>query len=375
MKNDAYVPELITTTDRLEQLAAGLIHSDAIAVDTEFFWERTFYPILGLVQLASREGCWLIDTVRIHDIRALGPILAAPSITKILHDAPQDLGILARATGAAPRTVFDTRLAAGFAGFSSTCSLQSLLHDALTIDLPKSETRSNWLRRPLTPNQLSYAADDVLHLLALRETLLGRCADDTVRGWLAEELARMDDPSLYGDRNPRNMYLRVKGWARLIPRQLALLRELADWREHEARKRDWPRAHILPDDLLVALALRAPADTTAFNDIQGLPRNMPADVVVDVLAAVRCGLSIPDNACPEPATALDLTAKRELKPKSDRLLAHITAACEPYRIDPALVASRTDADAYIQSIITQGNADGHPLAQGWRKTFVTDFIP
>ncbi len=364
--------ELITTGDALERVAERLLKADAVAVDTEFFWERTFYPVLGLVQLAAAGGCWLVDAVRIRDLGALGPVLASPSIVKLLHDAPQDLGILARATGAMPRAIFDTRLAAGFAGFPSTCSLQALLRDALGIELAKSETRSDWLRRPLSPNQLRYAADDVLHLTPLRDTLLARCASDTVRAWLREELAQLDDPAMYQDRDPRLMYLRIKGYARLGARQLALLRELADWREQEARQRDWPRAHVLPDGLLLALATRAPVSREAFREIPDMPRNIPDEVVAKILSALARGLALPDSACPAPAADLDVADKRALKPKSDRLLAHISAACAAHAIDPALVASRADAESYVQSLI-DGAAASHPLAQGWRKTFTADF--
>ncbi len=364
--------ELITTSAELERVAERLLQADAVAVDTEFFWERTFYPILGLVQLATGDGaCWLVDTVRIKDIGALGPVLASPAITKVLHDAPQDLGILARATGASPRQIFDTRLAAGFAGFGATCSLQALLREALGIELSKAETRSDWLRRPLSANQVRYAADDVLHLLALREKLLASCASDTVRAWLCDDLARMDDPAAYQDRDPRLMYLRVKGFARLNARQLAVLRELAVWREAESRLRDWPRGHILPDDILVELAQAVPADRKALAGVQDLPRNIPDTVLADLLAAVAQGVSVPDAECPQP-TPDDFVAKRALKAPSDRLLAHISAACAAYNIDPALVASRADADTFVRQL-TEGTAANHPLTQGWRQAFVADF--
>jgi ribonuclease D len=366
--------ELITTADRLEELAAQLLRAGAVAVDTEFFWERTFYPILGLVQLATPDGCWLVDTVRLSDIRALGPVLASPAVTKILHDAPQDLGILFRATGTAPRAIFDTRLAAGFGGLTSTCSLQALLRETVGVEISKAETRSDWLRRPLSASQLRYAADDVAHLPRVRDRLVERCASDAVRGWLAEELARLDDPALYQDRDPRLMYLRVKGGSRLTARQLAVLRELAAWRELEARQRDWPRAHVLPDDLLVALAARSPADRAAFNDVQGVPRAIPDAIVADMLAAVARGLALPDAACPEPAANDDLTSKRALKPRSDRLLAHLAAACAPHGIDATLVASRAEAESYVQSL-AQGTGADHPLAQGWRKALLADFAP
>jgi len=364
-------PELITAPQRLNQLAETLLSSSAVAVDTEFFWERTFYPILGVVQLATPEGCWLVDAVSLRDLRALGPVLASPSVVKVLHDAPQDLTILARATDAEPKNIFDTRLAAGFAGLLSTCSLQALISALLHIELEKDETRSNWVHRPLRPNQLRYAADDVLYLLQAREALLARCADPTVRAWLSEDLAQLDDPALYADRDPRLMYLRVKGGSRLSARQLAVLRELAAWRETEARERDWPRSHVLPDDLLIALTLRAPDSRTAFFGVPDMPRNMPAAVADAALAAIALGLAVPDETCPRPS-ADTFESRRALKSQSDRLLAHLAAKCAVLGIDPNLAASRADADAYMRSLAQHATEQG-PLTRGWRKTLVADF--
>ncbi|HPK37407.1 MAG TPA: ribonuclease D, partial [Kiritimatiellia bacterium] len=155
-------PTLITTAADLADLNTRLLRAEAVALDTEFFWERTFYPVLGLVQLATPDGCWLVDAVCLKDLSALAPLIASPSVTKVLHDAPLDLTILARATGAVPRSVFDTRLAAGFAGLSATLSLQALLQEVLGVTIAKGETRSNWLRRPLSENQIRYAAEDVV---------------------------------------------------------------------------------------------------------------------------------------------------------------------------------------------------------------------
>lgn len=293
--------ELITTTPQLEAVAKLLLSEEAVAVDTEFFWETTFYPILGLVQLAVRDGsCWLVDPLSIKDLSALGPVMASPSVTKVLHDAPQDLGILARATGALPRTIFDTRVAAGFAGLGSTSSLKTLLQDVLGVDLAKEETRSNWLKRPLSAGQLRYAADDVLHLLDLRERLVKACADDEVRGKQAEAMRKLDDPSGYQDRDPRLMYQRIKGNERLNASELAVLREVAAWREEEARKRDWPRGHVLPDRLLVMLAHRKPTTIAALAEIPDMPQKMPEEVLTDLQSAISRGVAVPPADWPLP---------------------------------------------------------------------------
>jgi len=142
---------MITTKEQLAKLVSRARKTDAIALDTEFVWERTYYPQLGLIQVAlSDEDCHLIDPCALTDLSPLGDLLSDRSVVKILHDAPQDLFILSRATGAAPQNIFDTRLAAGFANLPATLSLGSLIKNILDIDLPKTETRTNWLQRPLT---------------------------------------------------------------------------------------------------------------------------------------------------------------------------------------------------------------------------------
>ncbi len=366
--------ELITTAQRLAEVSNLILQQSAVAVDTEFFWERTFYPILGMVQLATADGaCWLVDTVTIPDISALAPVLEADSVIKVLHDAPQDLGILARAASAAPRRIFDTRVAAGFAGFDSTCSLQSLLRQTLDVEISKDETRSNWLRRPLSDSQLRYAADDVLHLLPLREHLIRGCASDTVRGWLDEECTLLDNPEVYQERDPRMMYLRVKGSSCLSARQLAVLREITAWREAEARQRDWPRGHVLSDPLLIDLAQLAPASPEALMNLPDFPRRMPGDVITVFLAAIGRGSALPDAECPLPEGS-SFATRQSLKSRTKRLLDHLRSKCGNYGIDPALAASRADAESFIQRG-SSGSDTPHRLAQGWRKIMVDGFDP
>ena len=358
--------EIITTGPALERLAARLLGAEAAALDTEFLWERTHYPLLGLLQISTGlDESWLVDTVQLPDLRALAPVLESPSVVKILHDAPQDLWILRRATGALPRSIFDTRLAAGFAGLSSTCSLQSLLHDALGVDLAKTETQSDWLRRPLTPAQLSYAVDDVRHLPELRAALWRRCAGERERAWLRSELAQLDDPVAYDDRDPRAMYRRVKGGARLDARGLALLRELAAWRELEARRRNWPRGFVLSDGALVALAQRNPAGPDDLAGVSEMPRRLPGSVAAAIVAAVAKGRALPEADCPVLGPPLSREARKELKVRSDRLLAHLRAACAAHGIDPALAASRGEVEAYLRPRLPDA-ADAHPLKSGWR---------
>ena len=183
--------QFVTTQEELAAVCDRLLHEPVVALDTEFLWERTYYPILGLVQIAvTGGGCFLLDTVRLDSLQPLGPVLASSGPVKILHDAREDLSILLREMAKSgqcfkPANIFDTRLAAGFAGLSASASLKTLLAKLLDIHLAKTETRSNWIRRPLRDEQIRYAADDVIYLPRLRDALLERCPGARVRRWLS----------------------------------------------------------------------------------------------------------------------------------------------------------------------------------------------
>ncbi len=193
---------MIDTREALESLVERALTAECVALDTEFVWERTYYPRLGLVQVGfAEDDSALIDAAAFPDLAPLGRVLAAPSVVKILHDAPQDLTILRRATGAYPKNIFDTRRAAGFVGLSATLSLGDLLRETLGVSLTKTEARTDWLRRPLSANQQTYAHDDVRFMPAARAELLARARQRHREAWLHEELAAYDDPALYKEKD------------------------------------------------------------------------------------------------------------------------------------------------------------------------------
>ena len=262
---------MIDTPDALQALVDRALDAPFVAVDTEFVWEKTYYPWLGIVQVGlAHDDCHLIDAVALKDLSPLGAVLASQDTVKILHDAQQDLWILRLATGAWPRNVFDTRCAAGFAGLGSTMSLSNLLRTCLDVQLAKTETRTDWLKRPLSDNQLDYALDDVRYLPALRDHLLSAIHRRDRDTWLAEELSRYDDEELYNDRVPEDQYARVKGTGRLSRRDMAILRELASWREREAQKANVPRNRVLSDDAMVQISRRKPHSIRSLKRLRGI---------------------------------------------------------------------------------------------------------
>ncbi|MBI91925.1 MAG: ribonuclease D, partial [Gemmatimonadaceae bacterium] len=260
---------MIVDQDALREQIEAAWAAGQVAVDTEMVWERTFFPALGVVQLGlDRDRCTLVDTVALEgQLGDLGRLLADGQTQKILHDATQDLSILKRATGASPSNVFDTRAASGFAGLASTISLRDLLVELFDIELDKTETRTDWLQRPLADKQIGYAEDDVRYLVEARDELRRRAEAAGYLAWLEEEMAGLGEPEIYQERDPREEFRRVKGYGKLRGRELSVLRELTVWREEAARTFDRSRGRIASDKLLLFLAQRQPTQSEELGEV------------------------------------------------------------------------------------------------------------
>ena len=351
---------MIETPDALRQMVARAQHEACLALDTEFVWDSTYYARLGLLQIGLADGtCYLVDTVALADLAPIGALLADARIVKILHDAPQDLMILRRATGAAARNVFDTRLAAGFAGLGSTLSLGNLLAGLLDVHLAKAHTRADWIARPLAPEVLEYAADDVRYLPQVAALIRERARAAGVEAWLDEELATLDASALYEEKPLEEVYLRIRAAASLPRRALAVLRELAAWREQAARDADRPRRWLLEDGELVAIATDPPRSLEELN----LKPQTVQRYGKDLLAAVQRGLALPEAELPPPVfqPSRDPASRKAVDDK----LARIAACASARKIDPALVGSRNEVALLVQEGAAARPED-HALLRGWR---------
>lgn len=361
---------MIDTPEGLEMLVDRAMLRREVALDTEFVWERSYYPKLGVVQVGfSEQECFLIDVVALEDLTPLGKIIADPAIAIILHDAPQDLTILRRATGAFPRNVFDTRCAAGFAGLSSVLSLNALLHQVIGVELAKDSTRTDWLHRPLSAQQTAYALDDVRYLPAARRAIITRVREHDREAWLQEELAGYDAPGPYEEKDPKKQFRRLKGTGRFTALDLAVLRELAAWREEEARRRDLPRSHILSDKILLHLAHHKPQLPAALKAIKGLSDKKIHQYGNTFLQAIKKGLSVATIDRPLPLEhPLD---KRPFRARLSSALAHMREKSALGEIDPPLVATRSE----VEKLVIEGQRatpEHHRLLRGWRREFLGD---
>ncbi len=359
---------LIDSSQMVERIVARGFEDGRVAIDTELLWERTYYPRLAIVQIALSEEEWYLVDAAIPDILApLGPLLEDVSVVKILHDAAQDLAVLRRATGRSPRSIYDTRVAAGFAGLSSTVSLGTLLLELMEVELPKTETRTDWFQRPLTQSQIDYAADDVRFLVAAQRVLTSRARDRGVEQWLSEELAMLDDPGLYAERDERLQYERVKGSGRLTRQQLAVLRELTAWREEEARLQDRPRGRISSDKMLLRLATRPPRTEEDMETLKSFRGARHRRHRADILQAVEVGLAVGQEDCPQPPPRSRFD--RTFAQRADSAIGLLEERSAQHRIDHALVATRSEVRALLRDG-GDAKSERHRLLNGWRWGFL-----
>jgi len=331
----------------------------AIGLDTEFIRERTYWPQLALVQIALGEtddDILLVDPLKPGMCEALAPLLADASVLKLMHSPSEDLVAFSHACKALPAPLFDTQAAAALCGLGAGLGYQKLVQAVTGVELAKGETRSDWLRRPLSPAQLDYAADDVRHLHALHRELQSRLAAAGREAWLAEDSARQlaNAASDEGDRWPHlamrsAQFLDAAGQRRL----LRLLR----WRETQARSSDRPRSWILDNELAATLARANPADRTAFQKLLDAAPKAPRGLRDALWQALTTPL--PDEA-DAPLARGDDRDKKQLRALQDV----VAAVAAEQQLPEGVLASRKLLEA-----LQDGGGWTGPLA-GWRRTLL-----
>ncbi len=349
---------LVDDATGLAEVVAALADAPVYAVDTEFHRERTYWPQLALVQIAWAGRTVLVDPLAV-DISPLRTVLEGPGLA-VMHAASQDLEVLDRACGAIPSRLFDTQLAAGFLGFS-TPSLASLALRILDVDLPKASRLTDWMRRPLSPEQQRYAAADVDHLLELAEHLRTELAASGRLAWAEAECEELRIRR-WGPPAPEDAWLRLKESRSLRGRARGIVYSLAAWRERRAAASDQPVRFVLSDLALVGIAGEAPKDLDALHRIRGVDtRHTRGGQGREILAEVEAGRSVAESALALPRRD-DLD--RDLRPALALLVAWVSQLSRELAIDPALLATRNDLTAFLN-----GDPDAR-LAQGWREELV-----
>ncbi len=356
---------LVSDSRAIAELCRRLAEEPYVCVDTEFMRERTYYSRLCLVQLAGARDAVAIDALAPDiDLAPVFDLMNDPGVIKVLHACRQDLEIFHDRTGAVPAPVFDTQVAAMVCGFGESVSYDALVHNLTDTRIDKGSRYTDWARRPLSDAQLAYAISDVTGLRQVYEILQERLRTSGRADWLDEELAGVTDPGTYAI-DPREYWRRIKVRNR-SPRFLALVRELAAWREGEARRRDRPRAWIMRDDVLLAIATRAPRTVEQLAGVRNVSERVASGRNGrDLLDAVARARALPDHACPQ-LPAPPATSSRT--PIVDLLRVLLKLKSEQHSVAARLIATSADLDA----IAEHDDAADTPALRGWRARIFGD---
>jgi ribonuclease D len=295
--NDSYA--LVTDNQTFQQLCQQWKSASFLAIDTEFIRTSTFYPHVGLIQINDGADNTLVDPLTINDWELFCDLLQDKDIVKIMHSCSEDLQVFMASMQVLPEPVFDTQIAAGLLNEGFGCSYQTLVKNILDIDLPKGETRSDWLQRPLSENQCHYAALDVACLPTIYQHQKSALKESGRLGWLEEECALLItqySEELKGDYS--DYYLSFKGAWQLKSEELAVLQLLAQWRELRARKRDKPRNWIVKDKQLLEIARLRPGSLDDLKQIDDLGRHFLHHEGNEVLRIVKQASEISTDLLP-----------------------------------------------------------------------------
>lgn len=353
--------DLISTTQALRDACDRLAAQSFVTVDTEFMRETTYYPKLCLIQMAAPDGTGvLVDPLADGiDLQPFVDLMADEGVVKVFHSARQDLEIIWLMGGLLPQPFFDTQVAAMVCGYGDSVSYEQLVNDVAKAKIDKSSRFTDWSRRPLSDAQLSYALSDVTHLVTVYEKLVADLVRDDRGQWLDEEMAVLTSPDTYRA-DPAQAWRRLSGRMRK-PREIAVLMEVAAWREREAQTRNVPRGRILKDEAVIDVATSAPRSVEALGRLRSIPAGFERSRTgTDILAAVERGFArdVGEIALPERGRGRSggNGALVEL------LKVLLKAVCETEGVAPKVIATVDDLEA-----VADDDAADVPLLQGWRR--------
>jgi ribonuclease D len=352
---------VITSTTELAKACARLARHHFVAVDTEFLREQTFWPVLCLIQLAGPEDELIVDPLAPDiDLKPFYELMADKRVVKVFHAARQDVEIVYAKAGLIPHPIFDSQIAAMVCGFGESVSYVNLVKKVTNKDLDKSSRFTDWSRRPLSDKQLAYALADVTYLCRIYEYLRAELESTGRAHWLDEEMATLTDPQTY-ETFPERAWSRLKLKVR-SRRSLAVLIELAAWRERLAQSQDVPRARILRDEALYDIANQVPTETRNLGELRSLSEGFSRSARArEIIEAVKRGLAR------DPATLPSVpSGQGGLSPEAlalvDLLRVLLKAAAARNRVAPKLIADTGD----LERIASEVDPDV-PALRGWRR--------
>jgi ribonuclease D len=372
--NTNHTDRYIASPEAFVELLQQLQGADRVAIDTEFVGEDHFIPRLELIQVAADGVAAVIDFQAVQDSEPLGDfwtLICNPRIEKILHAGRQDLELFLIHAGQVPKPFFDTQIAAAMVGYGPQTAYANLVQRVQGVKLDKGQTFTNWSQRPLTQEQMIYALADVQFLIPVRDHLRGRLRALGRLEWVDEEFARLEGTLGSQARDPMERYQRIRGWDSLKPRAAAVLRELASWREGEARRRNVPRGRVARDEVLVQLARQAPRSIEQLRTVRGLyggeiDRN--GGVIVELI--VRASALSPDEW---PTVPRERKVDTESTGTVELLQAVLKGIAAEANIAPTLLATAADLQA-LTELKGEREQAGLPILRGWRRRLAGDLL-
>ncbi|MGB0846167.1 MAG: ribonuclease D [Thiolinea sp.] len=360
MQNNTF--QYIDTAAALADYLSTVQDANWVILDTEFIREKTYFPQLCLIQLATEDTLACIDPLAVDDLNDFFSWLQQPAMIKVFHAAWQDLEIIYHLSGKVPTPVFDSQVAAAVLGLGDQMGYARLVESMLGTQLDKSQSRTDWSRRPLKQKQLEYAIDDVRYLRDMYPMLLDQLKQTGRAGWLDKSFRHLGDPAVY-EPDPRSCWKRTKGVQILKPKQLSVLRELAAWREEVAIKKNLPRRWLLADEILVDMARMKTTTQEDFSHIRGMKPEQIRRHGDTWLELIRTGLAVPPEEWPE--------LPRRRKPDAnmaqvaDLLMLVVNKQARASNISPQMIATRSQ----VEKMLTEGR---NKLSDDWRGSLMNE---
>lgn len=355
----------IDTPAGLDEFCRQLSGVSWLALDTEFLREKTYYPKLCLIQIATPELTACIDPIALDNIDPLLDILYDPGVIKVVHAARQDMEIFFNLRKAVPGPVFDTQIAALLLGYPDQVGYAALVKGELDVNLDKSHSRTDWTQRPLSASQIAYAADDVIYLVQTYEKMIARLDSLGRLSWPKDDFERLVDSKLYTI-IPEQAWMKVRGADRLKGRSLAALQGLATWREKTAKIVDRPRNWILRDDVMVDVARFLPDDREKLGKIRGMHEQSVRKYGRELLAVLESSKTLEPEPLPDRKRKGRLTPEQEAL--VDSLMAIVRLAGSQNQLAPTVLATRKQLEKLVL-----GDND-LAVMKGWQKSVVGDTL-
>lgn len=357
MKNIEY----INKPEQLDNLCQRIENAPWIAVDTEFLREKTYYPKFCLLQLATPEWVACVDPIALPDLKKLFDAIYNPNITKVFHSCRQDLEIFYQLTGKLPSPIFDTQIAAPLLGFTESVGYAMLVSSFLNINLEKTHTRADWSARPLSTDEIQYAADDVIYLCEIYQKMTAKLEKLGRLNWLKEDFAALENSAQY-ETHPDNAWLRVKGKSKLTGKQLSIIQAVSKWRETVAQKENRPKNWLLRDEQLFDFAKFQPETIDALLKIRGLNERTINYYGKELCALIKAAKNAPPIPMPEYTKSIS-GKNQQQEAIVDILFALVRIRAEENQLNPTSLATRNDLDILL-------NGEDCLLLHGWRFSMV-----